>query len=261
MKTHRKQCAISVALFIALLFLGTTIFTACHSNSEQEANKKDTTAAKDSASVKTPLDDKNPDQSTQTQMVAMMPLSQFPTTDPHLSVALSKDLTRADIKYDGKVIQTIVDEEDGLVSMCDDILVHYFDANFDGRTDIFIGMGESRTYSTLLIFKVETQQFLRIGKLGDPSLQGFMLETKSKSIIEGGSNSYCEFAISRSQWEGNMLVMKEYLTIITDPSQYGIGGFEHRYTLRDTEEKVLCSTENCESLPKMWQSIVKEYGY
>lgn len=261
MRPHRKQCAISVALFIALLFLGTACFTACHSTSKLEANTQDTTAAKDSTSVKTPLDDKNPDQSTQTQIVAMMPLSQFPTTDPHLSVALSKDLTRADIKYDGKVIQTIVDEEDGLVSVCDDFLVHYFDANFDGHTDIFLGMGESRTYSTLLICNVETQQFLRIGKLGDPSLQGFMLETKSKSIIEGGSNSYCEFAISRSQWEGNTLVMKEYLTIITDPSQYGIGGFEHRYTLRDTEEKVLCSTENCESLPKMWQSIVKEYGY
>ena len=261
MRPHRKQCSINVVLFIALLFLGTAIFTACRNTSKLEANKKDTTTANDSTSEKTSLTDKNLDQPSQTGMVAMIPLGQFPTTDPHLSVALSNDQRQADIKFDGKVIQTIVDKEDGLVSACDDYLVHYLDANFDGHTDIFIGMGESRTYSTLLIWDADSQQFLRIGKLGDPSLQGFMLDTKNKSILEGGSNSYCEFAISRSLWEGNVLVTKEDLTIITDPGQYGISGFEHRYTLRDAEEKVLCSTESCESLPKMWQIIVKEYGY
>lgn len=254
-RTTHIQHKLLCRLVIFALFVGAGVLTACGSTPTAQ---NDTTATADSATVDAPVVDENLDQAIRAEL---MPLAQFPTTDPHLSVSLSEDRYRAEISYDGKVIQTIIDEENGLVSMGDNAPARFLDANFDGHTDIFIGMGESRTYSTLLIWNAKTQQFNRIGELGDPSLQGFMLDPNSKSVIEGGSNSYCEFAITRSQWEDGNLVTKEELTIITDPSQYHINGFEHRYTLRDTEEKVLCSSENLESLPEVWQNIVKAYGY
>ena len=246
------RCKVLCRCAALALFISASLLTACGNTSSLQ---NDTT---NSTTVDTLPADEATDQGTP---VDLMPLAQFPTTDAHLSVSLSDDRTRADISYDGKVIQTITDEEEGLVSGGDNVPARFLDANFDGFTDIFVGMGESRTYSALLIHDAETQQFHRIGALGNPCLQGFMLDPASKSVIEGGSNSYCEFGITRSQWEDDKLVVRESLTIITDPSQYHMNGFEHRYTLRDAEERVLCSTEDLESLPELWQSIVKEYGY
>lgn len=191
----------------------------------------------------------------------LVSLKTFPTTDAHLSVSVSEDRSQAVISRDGQVIQTFTDEAEGLVSIGDDVPVRFLDANFDGFTDIFIGEGESRTYSTLLVWNDKQKQFERIGSLGSPSLQGFMLDTGSKSVVEGGSNSYCEFYITRSFWENGKLIMKEQLTIITDPNEYIINGVKNKFTLRDAKEQGLCSTETSDALPKVWQEIVKAYGY
>ena len=196
-----------------------------------------------------------------TEETKLVSLKTCPTSDAHLSVSVSEDRSQAVISRDGQVIQTITDEAEGLVSIGDNVPVRFLDANFDGFTDIFIGEGESRTYSTLLVWNDKTRQFERIGSLGSPSLQGFMLDMGSKSVVEGGSNSYCEFYITRSFWENGKLNMKEQLTIITDPHEYIINGVKNKFTLRDANERGLCSTETSDALPKVWQAIVTEYGY
>lgn len=186
-------------------------------------------------------------------------LDQCPTEDSHLSVVVSPDFLEAVISLDGKVIQTYADE-DGLVSMGDDVApVHFLDANFDGFTDIFIGAGESRTYSTLLLWNAEEQQFHRIGTLGSPDLQGFKLYPAEKKVVEGGSGSYCSFYITESHWDGEVMVRDEQLTIITDENEYIPYGVKNKYTIHDGDEQVLCSTENKESLPEFWQAVLKVY--
>ncbi|MBP5572728.1 MAG: hypothetical protein J6X40_01000 [Bacteroidales bacterium] len=186
----------------------------------------------------------------------LIALGQCPVTDPHLTVTVSDDYTSATICYDGKELQTIADE-DGLAT--DDAPVHFLDANFDGLTDIFIGMGESRTYSTLLLWDPEKQQFVRTGTLGTPSLQGFMLHPYSKSVVEGGSNSFCEFAVTRSLWEGNKLQPQEDLIIIYGAENYAMNGVQHKFTLKDPEGQALYSTETVEDLPELWTAIARVY--
>lgn len=172
---------------------------------------------------------------------------------------VSPDFLEAVISLDGKVIQTFVDE-DGLISMGDDEApVHFLDANFDGYTDIFIGVGESRTYSTLLLWNAEEKQFHRVGSLGSPDLQGFMLYPAEKKVIEGGSGSYCSFYITQSHWNGEELVRDEQLVIISDETQYYQYDVKNKFTVQDGDEKVLISTENKESLPELWQAVIKDF--
>lgn len=248
---------------LLVLFMGTGFLTSCHSNANPQTDTIEDTVMVIDTNADAPKVDEGLTEENQIEIPEMVtvPLTRFPTTDPHLSVTLSEDHSRADISYDGEVIQTVVDEEDGLVSVGDHAPVRYLDANFDGYTDIFIGAGESRTYSSLLIWDAQTQRFNRIGTLGEPSLQGFMLDPGSESIIEGGSDSYCEFSITRSQWKNGILTMENMLTIITEPKEYIINGVEHRYTLRDVEGHVLCSVEDREALPGPWPRIANEYGY
>ena len=141
---------------ILTLLIGLGLLTACNNNKPQNNDKPEP-----KAEVTINASD-------------LLPLNQFPTTDELLSVEVSSDFTSATISLDGEVIQTVTDEE-GLVSIDDEATVHFLDANFDGFTDIFIGAGESRTYSTLLLWDDNTKQFVRIGELGNPDLQGFML--------------------------------------------------------------------------------------
>lgn len=183
-------------------------------------------------------------------------LDQFPKTDPHLTVKVSDDFTKAVISYDGKEIQTIEDEFE-LAS--DEATVRFLDANFDGMTDIYIGPGMSRTLNSLFVWDEFEQQFQVIK---GSSLQNPMLHPGTKSFIDGGSSSYCETDITRNEWKtGDLIMMKEGLSIILDPEQYGELGVENVYTLKDDDDKVLCSTDKPEGLPEIWQAIIKAYGF
>ena len=232
---------ISLLLCSVALLIGAGLFTACHNTPKapEAPAKLDMTAPQVEA-------DEN----------GLVWLGSCPDTDPHLAVKISDDFTTATIFYDGKEIQTVTDE-DGLAT--DDAPVHFLDANFDGLTDIFIGMGESRTYSTLLLWDPEKQQFVRTGTLGTPSLQGFMLHPYSKSVVEGGSNSFCEFAVTRSLWEGNKLQPQEDLIIIYGAENYAMNGVQHKFTLKDPEGQALYSTETVEDLPELWTAIARVY--
>ena len=226
---------------ILTLLIGLGLLTACNNNKPQNNDKPEP-----KAEVTINASD-------------LLPLNQFPTTDELLSVEVSSDFTSATISLDGEVIQTVTDEE-GLVSIDDEATVHFLDANFDGFTDIFIGAGESRTYSTLLLWDDNTKQFVRIGELGNPDLQGFMLYPTEKKVIEGGSGSYCSFYITQSHWNGNELVLDDFLTIISDPDEYFSYKVKNMFTVQDANEQVLCSTDNKESLPNFWQAVLKAYG-
>ena len=181
---------------------------------------------------------------------------EFAETDPHLTVNVSEDFTTATIYRDGKEFQTI-NEEFGLAS--DEALVRFLDANFDGHTDIYIGPGMSRTSNSLLVWNDKEQQFVNVQS--GTALQNPVLDPATKSFVDGGSNSASEFIICRSTFDGDNLIMQEMLTIITPPEEYENNNVEHRFTLKDKDDKVLCSTETREDLPKNWQKYAQDFGF
>ncbi|MBR5655078.1 MAG: hypothetical protein IKW98_00115 [Prevotella sp.] len=249
-----------LAVFVLLFLMG------CNSSPNPS---KGTEAASDSTAKVVETDEVSGTNEEEAYMAApkietdgqgLITLGQCPMTDKHLEVKLSEDNDKADIYYDGKLIQTVEDKEGSLVAAGGDIPVRFLDANFDGMTDIFIGPGESRTYSTLLIWNPACEEFVRIGSLGEPSLQGFILEPGTKSIYEGGSGSYCLFVMTRSVWDGGNLKEKEKLLCVSDPTQYKANEVSGKYSLRDDKDKEIQATEILTELPRSWTNIVNIYG-
>ena len=257
-KTH-------VCASVGLLALSTLMLMSCQSSPQQA--KENATEA--SASEKQEVTENVAEESAasmymmapeiETDGAGLITLAQCPQTDEHLKVVLKDDNAKAEIYYDGELMQTIVDSEGTLVAAGGEIPVRFLDANFDGQVDIFIGPGESRTYSTLLVWNADKKEFVRIGKLGEPSLQGFMLEPATKSLYEGGSASWCMFIVTRSEWDGVSMKVKEKLYCISDPTQYESNGSSGKYSLRDENDDERQATEIVTELPGSWPKVVEIY--
>lgn len=233
-------------LFIGALTLCISLglFTACGNN--QPKNEQPEAPAK--------LDMTAPQ--VEANMDGLIYLEDCPMSNPRLAVTVSEDFTTAKIMYDGKEIQTVKDEEYELAS--DAAPIHFLDANFDGFTDIFIGTGQSRTANTLLVWNDKTQKFESVD---GSALQGVMLEPATKSFVMGGSNSASEFYVTRSLWNGNKLDIREQLSIVTNPEEYANNNVDHMYTVKSSDDNVLCSSETIDGLPEIWQNYVKAYGF
>ena len=257
-KTQMKRKCASTNLLAAcaLLFLmGCNSFSPKQAPSpveEGEGEATETVAEEEEAYMAAPK--------IETDGEGLIVLGQCPQTDKHLTVTLSEDNAKAEISYDGELMQTVEDKEGALVAAGGDIPVRFMDANFDGLTDIFIGPGESRTYSTLLVWDAAHKEFVRIGKLSEPTLQGFMLEPATKSVYEGGSGSYCLFVVTRSTWEGGSLKVKERLLSVSDPTQYGANDVSDKYSLRDENDKEVQATRIATELPGNWKNVIEIYG-
>ena len=252
------------AATLTVLLAAGMLMAACN-NKPTTAQTPEAATADSTQSEATTTDDsqdkglqmKAPD--VKTNAAGLILLSDCPKTHEHLSVALTADNDKATISYDGKTLQTIKDE-DGLVAGGGEVVpVYFLDANFDGYTDIFIGPGESRTYNTLLLWDNDGQQFVRVGTLGEPMFQGVMLHPASKTLIDGGSGSFCSFFIFTNKWDGYKLKKDKELAIITQASEYGEYDVENRYTVRDAEGNVSVSTDDMGDLSDLWQDAMKAY--
>ena len=249
-------------LFFAFsLTISVNLLTACgkgansvkEQSSASENDTEATTGTGQTAKESMKAPDINPDAS------GLIRLSQCPTTYDKMEVAVSEDNTTVTITYDGQQLQTLSDPDDGFTATGEDNVIHFMDANFDGYVDIFIGPGESRTYSTLLIWDATAKQFKRVGSLGDPSFQNVMLYPSNQFVFEGGSSSWCSDYFTRSIWEEGKLKTMEELVIVSDAEQYGEYEVENKYTLRDNQQKVILSTDDMSMLPDPWTSVVEKY--
>lgn len=238
-------------LLLGAFTLGISLgfFSACDNNNNN--NKPENTVTPEATAK---LDMTAPKM--EANMDGLVSLEDCPMSNPHLAVTVSEDFTTAHIIYDGKEIQTVKDEDFELAS--DAAPIHFLDANFDGYTDIFIGTGQSRTANSLFVWNEKSQKFDRVE---GSALQGVMLEPKTKSFVMGGSNSASEFYITRSLWNGIKLDIREQLSIITSPDEYANNNVEHMYTVKSSDDNVLCSSETIDGLPKIWQNYVKAYGF
>lgn len=247
-----------MTLVIGLIFVGCTK----NVNTVPAVNEnEDTTSVEEQSVAEEPTDTvttymKAPDIAPNAN--GFISLKQCPTTDPRLRVELNEDRTTATIYYDNELIQTLTDEEDPLVTDGDENLIHFIDANFDGFADIIIGPCESRTYSTLLVWDDSAKQFFRLGTLGDPSLQNLMLHPATKTLFEGGSNSWCCESYNKNIWKDGKIVMQEELTIVNDPEQYGEYEVQNKFTLRNANQEEISSQASSTKLPELWQGLLNE---
>ena len=186
-------------------------------------------------------------------------LSECPTENERIKVVVSEEKDTVIISVDGKEIQTLTDEDERFVAADDDTPVYFLDANFDGWVDIFIGPGVSRTYSSLLLWNPTDNKFERVGSLGSPTLQNFMMCPSDKSVYEGGSSSWCSYYFERKTWKDNNLEKQEAVTVVLDANEYGSNGVENKYTLKDANEKLIVSTDDATELPGLWNILVGEF--
>lgn len=184
-------------------------------------------------------------------------LDNCPTVHPQLSVKLNDDNNKLTIYNGEEVFQVLTDEDGFATDISDGLAVHYLDANFDGYCDIFVGQGQSRTYSTLLIWDKSIKQFKRIGTLGEPSLQNFTLKSDTKSVFQGGSNSWCSYSYDMSKWVGNKLKVVESLVVVTEPKEFTANEVKYMFTLKkEPSKRLILATNHKFKLPKYWQEVI-----
>ncbi len=195
---------------------------------------------------------------TATNKSGLITLDDCPTQHPQLSVKLNEDNDELTIFNGNEVFQVLNDEGGFATDSSNGLDVHFLDANFDGYCDIFVGKGQSRTYSTLLIWNKTSKKFERIGSLGEPSLQNFMLKPDTKNVIEGGSNSWCSYSFEMSKWKGNELKAVESLVIVTEPAQFVENGVKYTYTLKaEPSKRLIRATNHKFKLPSFWQHVIE----
>ena len=262
MKKDIFSCIMSSCVKVVVFLVIAIPFAGCKKNvNSDNAASSDTTIAKAMDAVETTNDDTYMKAPTiQADDNGLISLAQCPEDDPHLKVELSKECDTATIFYDGKQIQDITDEGCLVTDAGEKCPIRFMDANFDGFVDIFIGQGESRTYSCLLLWDNNEKKFQRIGSLGDPVLQNFMLHPSSKSVIEGGSNSWCNTSFTKSIWDGGQLMTQEELTIVTDPTQYEENGVTQKFTVKNVTDGKVASADDVSGLPDFWKPIAKSFG-
>lgn len=192
-------------------------------------------------------------------------LADCPQKDKRIRVVLSKDADmnqKAKIYIDGKLLQTIADEEPLFTDWYDqkpETFIHFVDADFDGNTDIFLGLGESRTYSTILLWKPGKNRFERYGELGDPSLQHPVFSAAEKAIYNGGANSAWEQSYSKDVWKNGKLKTVESLLYYDNVREYNSMNGESKkvYNLYDAAGKLIKASNDLAAMPKEWQNFLK----
>ena len=243
----KKNAILSIIMLVVLIMI-----SACKSKSTDNATTNYAPAdstTQNRESMQAPK--------VETDANGIITLAQCPTEYEGLKVVLSNDITEASIYRDDQLLQTISGTDDEPLATDGDRSIHFMDANFDGYVDIFIGAGESRTYSTLVVWNPEDNQFNRIGMLGEPMLQNFTLHPESKSVFEGGSASAFANYFSRSVWENNTLKPLEELIFVNDADEYEEYDVDDPYTIKDSEGKTLVTFSNASELPQPWRAIVE----
>lgn len=246
--------------YLAAVLAATLMLTACNGASNAGNTDTDSIAA-DSAALAAPPADPMTAPSIQPNEDGLITLAMCPTKNDYLRVEVNADKTEVNIFQGNKLFQVIADEDPFTTDGGETTAVHFMDANFDGYTDIFIGEGAPRNYSTLFLWNQENKEFNRTGPLGEPMLQGFMLHVPTKSVIEGGSASAFAYLITRSTWSAEKLRPTEELVVVNGGEEfYEEYEVSAPYTLREPESgKVISSAQRASALPQFWSSVLQAY--
>lgn len=244
----------------AMVFtMALVLFTACAGKTPKGQNQDSTAVAEATPADNTAQDaDNMKAPKIEADANGIITLAQCPTEYEGLKVNVTDDVMKATIYQGNQQLQTIAGDDEEPLATDGDKSVHFMDANFDGYVDIFIGAGASRTYSTLILWNPATKQFQRLGVLGEPMLQNFMLHPASKSVFEGGSASAFAYYFSRSIWENSTLKKVEELICVNDAEQYGEYEVNAPFTIRDGEGNTIATFQKAGELPAQWKALVEK---
>ena len=193
----------------------------------------------------------------------LITLEGCPTEHQQLAVKVNEDRNKITISYNGQVMQELTTDDEFVSPLADEECpVYFLDANFDGKCDIFVGPGMSRTSSTLLLYNTQTEKFEPLADCDGACLQNIALDPVNKRVFDGGSSSYCEEDGDMMVWNGKKLQIVETLVIISDPTQYRANNVKYNFTVKNKKTGRLIKATNYEqNLPARWRNYTKVLGY
>ncbi len=192
----------------------------------------------------------------------LITLEECPEQHQQLTVKLSEERDKITIYYNGQVMQELTTDDEFTSPIAEgECPVYFLDANFDGKCDIFVGPGLSRTYSTLLLWNSQTGKFEPLTDCDGAALQNIALDPVNKRVFDGGSSSYCEEDGDMMVWNGNKLEIVETLVIISDPTQYRANGVKYMFTVKNKKTgRLVKATNYKQNLPTRWRNYVSSMG-
>lgn len=197
---------------------------------------------------------------------SLIEIGDMPSKDKTLKVILNENdggEVTAKIYKNGTFLQKVTNLY--VSPMVSDAI--FVDANFDGNTDIYIGVGESRTANELLIWDNDIRRFIKV----EEGWQNFTIDPSTKSVYTGGSTSFCTFDFHRYTWKKNKLCLEENVYIFNPvDSSFDIdeddesaevlsrpGVVLARYTLKDKNDKLIIATNELSLLPGKWPDVLE----
>ena len=139
-------------------------------------------------------------------------------------------------------------------------VVHYLDANFDGKVDILVGPGSNRNYSVLLLWNDEKNDFVLASNDGFVVFNGyFFFDPKNEVVYRVTSSSAFETTCTKMMWMGTDLQSEVNFLQVFDPSCYGSYRVTDRYTIRNyySDEDVI-STDDPSDISLPWSKWLVE---
>lgn len=183
-----------------------------------------------------------------------------PTTHDVLDVTLNEGEYAIDlvlVSVDDLPMTTIPIDEEYYVTRD---VVHYLDANFDGKVDILVGPGCNRDYSVLLLWNDEKNDFVLATNDGFVVFNGnLFFDPANKVVYRTTSSSAFEEECTKMTWMGTDLQSEVNFLQVFDPSCYDSYRVTRRYTIRNyySDEDVI-STDDPNDIFAPWSKWLVE---
>ena len=183
-----------------------------------------------------------------------------PTTHEVLEVTLNEGEDAIDlvlVSVDDLPMTTVPIDEEYFVTRD---VVHFLDANFDGKVDILVGPGCNRDYSVLLLWNDEKNDYVLATNDGFVVFNGnLFFDPKNKVVYRTTSSSAFEETCTKMTWMGSDLQSEVTFLQVFDPDQYESCRVTHRYTIRNyySDEDVI-STNDPNDIFASWSKWLVE---
>lgn len=203
-----------------------------------------------------------------TNNMTLVSLRDCPTETENISVFLSSDeegKQNVEIYKIGYPLQEIKSENGS--TLFDRNVVFFIDANFDDELDIYIGTSSVMSFSSLLLWDNQEEKFVLYDNSFDHHLFNPLFSPSEKAVYEVGKETAFEGYLSKSIWDGGKLKTVEEITEILDMNdydfeemgQYSEYNLTHKYTLINSNNRIVAESNDISGLPLNWQIVYSKY--
>lgn len=143
-------------------------------------------------------------------------------------------------------------------------IVHFLDVNFDGYTDIFIGVGGLETTNVILVWN-SSRNIFEDCKMLSGKLQNPYFDVNRKVIYDSERFGIHEFWYFKYVVENEQLTLMNRLLVISDLDKYNEKNEyhfskEHPYTLYHGDG-IIQEADDESELPKEWQDVIEKVKF